>query len=97
MSRYLWRPATESDGVQIQTIWGFMQSLNEWKDNYLQHVGVPPNFPSDWDFISCVTACELPPLLIIVIISVYSVETLRLLCFFKIIAMVGFDGWLFHR
>ena len=41
-----------------------MQSLNEWKDNYLQHVGVPPNFPSDWDFISCVTACELPPLLI---------------------------------
>ncbi|KAK7690393.1 hypothetical protein QCA50_007051 [Cerrena zonata] len=57
MSRYLWRPATESDGVPVQTVWGFMNSLDEWKDQYLNQVGVPPNFPSDWDFISCVTAC----------------------------------------
>lgn len=35
-----------------------MNSLDEWKDQYLNQVGVPPNFPSDWDFISCVTACE---------------------------------------
>lgn len=35
-----------------------MKSLNEWKDNYLNEVGVPHNFPTDWDFISCVTACK---------------------------------------
>ncbi|CAL1712740.1 unnamed protein product [Somion occarium] len=57
MSRHLWRPATESDGVPLSTVWGFMNSLNQWKDEYYAKVGVPPNFPSNWDFISCVTAC----------------------------------------
>ena len=82
--------------MQIQTIWGFMQSLNEWKDNYLQHVGVPPNFPSDWDFISCVTACELSPLLIHHHLRLLR-RNLEAVMFFKIMAMAGFDGWLFHR
>ncbi|KAH9890013.1 hypothetical protein C8Q73DRAFT_747714 [Cubamyces lactineus] len=57
MSRQLWRPATESDGIPADVLMGFMTMLNEWRDEHLSHVGVPPTFPADWDFVSAVTAC----------------------------------------
>ncbi|KAH9933240.1 uncharacterized protein BXZ73DRAFT_46460, partial [Epithele typhae] len=57
MSRQLWRPATESDGVPLEVLTGFMTCLNEWRDEHLQHVGVPSNFEAEWDFVSAVTAC----------------------------------------
>ena len=58
MSRQLWRPATESDGIPLELLNNFMNLLNEWREEYLQHVGVPNNFDSGWDFVSAVTACE---------------------------------------
>ena len=60
MSRQLWRPATESDGVPIDVLTAFMAQLNEWRDEHLQHVGVPSNFEAEWDFVSAVTACMSP-------------------------------------
>ncbi|KAI8978802.1 hypothetical protein BD414DRAFT_516765 [Trametes punicea] len=57
MSRQLWRPATESDGIPVDVLTNFIDLLNEWRDEYLQHVGVPPAFPAEWDFVSAVTAC----------------------------------------
>ncbi|RPD62771.1 hypothetical protein L227DRAFT_651667 [Lentinus tigrinus ALCF2SS1-6] len=57
MSRQLWRPATESDGIPIDVLITFMNQLNEWRDEHLQHVGVPSNFEAEWDFVSAVTAC----------------------------------------
>lgn len=57
MSRQLWRPATESDGISLDVLNGFMSMLSEWRDEHLQHVGVPSNFEAEWDFVSAVTAC----------------------------------------
>ncbi|KAH9841824.1 uncharacterized protein C8Q71DRAFT_854180 [Rhodofomes roseus] len=58
MSRQLWRPATESDGIPFDILNNFMNLLNDWREEYLHHVGVPNNFDSGWDFVSAVTACE---------------------------------------
>ncbi|KAI1794863.1 hypothetical protein LXA43DRAFT_994625 [Ganoderma leucocontextum] len=57
MSRQLWRPATESDGIPLDVLNGFMSMLSEWREEHLQHVGVPSNFEAEWDFVSAVTAC----------------------------------------
>ncbi|CCM05930.1 uncharacterized protein FIBRA_08169 [Fibroporia radiculosa] len=57
MSRQLWRPATESDGIPLNELLTFMNLLNDWREEHLQHVGVPSNFHSEWDFVSAVTAC----------------------------------------
>ncbi|KAI0647748.1 hypothetical protein C8Q79DRAFT_951691 [Trametes meyenii] len=57
MSRQLWRPATESDGIPVDVLTGFMTLLNDWRDEHLTHVGVPSNFEAEWDFVSAVTAC----------------------------------------
>ena len=57
MSRQLWRPATESDGIPMDVLVNLIALLNEWKDEHLQRVGVPSNFAAEWDFVSAVTAC----------------------------------------
>lgn len=57
MSRQLWRPATESDGIPLEVLVGLISSLNEWKEEHLQLVGVPSNFAAEWDFVSAVSAC----------------------------------------
>ncbi|KAI0338935.1 hypothetical protein BDW22DRAFT_1362269 [Trametopsis cervina] len=57
MSRQLWRPATESDGVPLEVLNALITSLNDWKDEHLQRVGVPTNFAAEWDFVSAVSAC----------------------------------------
>jgi hypothetical protein len=58
MSRQLWRPATESDGVPLEVLLNLINILNEWKGEHLQRVGVPSNFAAEWDFVSAVSACE---------------------------------------
>ncbi|KAI0926733.1 hypothetical protein AcV5_007442 [Taiwanofungus camphoratus] len=57
MSRQLWRPATESDGIPLDVLRTFMRSLNEWREEHLKHVGVPNKLNAEWDFVSAVTAC----------------------------------------
>ena len=52
MSRQLWRPATECDGVSFDTLCTFARALTEWRDEYLNLVGVPSNFEGEWDFVS---------------------------------------------
>ena len=52
MSRQLWRPGTECDGVPFDTLCTFARSLTEWRDEYLNQVGVPSNFEGEWDFVS---------------------------------------------
>ncbi|KAH9161152.1 hypothetical protein EDB89DRAFT_2032283 [Lactarius sanguifluus] len=57
MSKNLWIPTTDSDGVPVEVLRGIMQRLNEWRAQYLPRVGVPTDFDAEWDFVSAVSAC----------------------------------------
>lgn len=57
MSRHLWRPVTDSEGVPFDVLCAVTTSLSEWRDQYLALVGVPSNFQAEWDFVSAVSAC----------------------------------------
>ena len=57
MSKNLWIPTTDSDGVPVDVLRGIMQQLNEWRAQYLPRVGVPADFNAEWDFVSAVSAC----------------------------------------
>jgi len=52
MSKQLWRPVTESDGVRYESVCVFVQELLSWKEDFLNLVGVPSNFEGEWDFVS---------------------------------------------
>lgn len=52
MSRQLWKPATESDGIPYDVLCTFATAFSEWKDEYLNVVGVPSNFEGEWDFVT---------------------------------------------
>ena len=52
MSRQLWKPVTESDGIPYDNLVTFTTALVEWRDEYLSMVGVPTNFEGTWDFVS---------------------------------------------
>ena len=57
MSKNLWIPTTDSDGVPLEVLRGITQQLNEWRAQYLPRVGVPTDFDAEWDFVSAVSAC----------------------------------------
>ncbi|KAI0269919.1 hypothetical protein BC834DRAFT_863954 [Gloeopeniophorella convolvens] len=57
MSKNLWIPTTDSDGVPVDVLRGIMAQLNEWRAQYLPRVGVPTDFAAEWDFVSAVSAC----------------------------------------
>ncbi|KAI0042472.1 hypothetical protein FA95DRAFT_1590767 [Auriscalpium vulgare] len=57
MSIKLWIPTTDSDGVPLEVLHGIMLQLDDWRNNYLPHVGVPTNFEAEWDFVEAVSAC----------------------------------------
>ena len=58
MSKQLWRPTTESDGIPFEVLCGIVAKLNEFREEHLPRVGVPSDFESEWDFVSAVSACE---------------------------------------
>ena len=58
MSKALWRPTTESDGIPFDVLCSIIRNLNEWRDEHLPRVGVPSDFESEWDFVSAVSACK---------------------------------------
>ncbi|KAJ7600995.1 hypothetical protein C8J56DRAFT_911818 [Mycena floridula] len=57
MSRQLWKPAAEADGIPFQVAFGFSNAFIEWRDQYLNIVGVPSNFEGEWDFVTAVSSC----------------------------------------
>ncbi|KAL5512814.1 hypothetical protein ACEPAG_3080 [Sanghuangporus baumii] len=57
MSKQLWRPTTESDGIPFDILCGIVAKLNEFREEHLPRVGVPSDFESEWDFVSAVSAC----------------------------------------
>jgi len=57
IARQLWRPATDSDGMNADVVNNFITALDEWRGQYLPKVGVPSNFAAEWDFVSAVSAC----------------------------------------
>ncbi|KAF8631772.1 hypothetical protein AX17_004987 [Amanita inopinata Kibby_2008] len=56
MSRQLWKPATDSDGIPYDVLCSFSQALSQWRDSYLHLVGVQ-GFAGEWDFVTAVTSC----------------------------------------
>ncbi|KAH9999601.1 hypothetical protein BJV74DRAFT_877006 [Russula compacta] len=57
MSKNLWIPTTDSEGVPVEVLRGIIHQLNEWRSQYLPRVGVPTDFAAEWDFVSAVSAC----------------------------------------
>nr|GAT58784.1 predicted protein [Mycena chlorophos] len=57
MSRNLWRPSTDSDGVPFEVLYALTTQLSAWRDEFLTVVGVPSNFEGEWDFVSAVSSC----------------------------------------
>ncbi|KAF7291597.1 hypothetical protein HMN09_01250800 [Mycena chlorophos] len=57
MSRNLWRPSTDSDGVPFEVLYALTTQLSAWRDEFLTIVGVPSNFEGEWDFVSAVSSC----------------------------------------
>lgn len=52
MSRLLWRPSTDSDGIPFETLCTFVNAFLDWREQYLRLVGVSTNFEREWDFVS---------------------------------------------
>ena len=52
MSRQLWKPITDAEGIPIDVLLYFTAALTEWREKFLSLVGVPSNFKGDWDFVS---------------------------------------------
>jgi hypothetical protein len=52
ISRQLWKPSVDADGVPYETLLHFSNELCEWRDKYLSTVGVPANYSGTWDFVS---------------------------------------------
>ena len=52
MSRQLWKPVTESDGIPYEVALHFSTAFSEWREAYLSIVGVPSNFEGEWDFVT---------------------------------------------
>ncbi|XP_006462704.1 hypothetical protein AGABI2DRAFT_193809 [Agaricus bisporus var. bisporus H97] len=57
MSKHLWRPSTDADGVPFEDLCSSVQELFSWRDDFLTLVGVPSNFEGEWDFVSAVSSC----------------------------------------
>lgn len=68
MSRKLWGPAVESDGILPQDLFELSLLLQDWGERYLQVVGVPSAGSSanpaaatrdmaNWGFINAISAC----------------------------------------
>jgi len=57
ISRQLWRPGIEADGIAFEQLSQLVTPLHQWRDEFLVHVGVPSNFQADWDFVAAVSAC----------------------------------------
>lgn len=57
MSKQLWKPSTDADGISFETLTTFTASLSEWREKYLNLVGVPNNYDGEWDFVSAVSSC----------------------------------------
>lgn len=51
MSKVLWRPLTEYEGVQLGDVLTFTSALSEWREEFLKLVGVPKDFEGEWDFV----------------------------------------------
>lgn len=52
MSRQLWRPITDADGIPFETLRTFASELRIWRDKYLARVGVPKTYNEGWDFVT---------------------------------------------
>ncbi|KAJ3910667.1 hypothetical protein F5879DRAFT_928437 [Lentinula edodes] len=55
MSRQLWRPITDADGISFETLRTFASALRIWREKYLARVGVPKNYNAGWDFVTTVS------------------------------------------
>lgn len=60
MSRQLWRPIIQTEGIPFDVLCAIIRQFNAWRTEYLDKVGVP-GVQVNWDFLAAVAACK-PPL-----------------------------------
>jgi len=57
ISRQLWRPIIQTEGIPFAILCSLMRDLDAWRTEHLNNVGVNGN-SSGWDFLAAVAACE---------------------------------------
>src|SRR4051812_32422475 len=59
MSRVLWVPRTEAEGIPFAAFRSLIDALRGWRAAHLERVGVPANLQAErWDFVAAVSACS---------------------------------------
>ena len=56
ISKLLWKPLIESEGIPLDTLQMVMDALFDWKTSFLQHVGASGG--PKGDFIGAISACR---------------------------------------
>ncbi|KIJ53438.1 hypothetical protein M422DRAFT_154794 [Sphaerobolus stellatus SS14] len=57
MSRQLWRPIIQIEGIPYSVLCSIMRDFDAWRLEYLSKVGVPGPNTGNWDFLAAVAAC----------------------------------------
>jgi hypothetical protein len=57
ISKQLWKPAVEEDGIPASVLPGLFAQLRAWKVAHLATVGVPADSTAGWDFLAAISAC----------------------------------------
>jgi hypothetical protein len=52
----LWSPSAQDKGIATPVLVRFVEMNIPWKKNY-GHLGVPKQWPEDWDFFAAISAC----------------------------------------
>jgi hypothetical protein len=65
MSRQLWRPIIQTEGVPYGVLCTLIRELHTWRSDYLTKVGVPGT-STKWDFLAAVAACEISSFILMV-------------------------------
>jgi hypothetical protein len=58
LSRTLWIPSVEADGIPFADLSSLASAFRVWKEEHLNRVGVPNTVQVEWDYVAAVGACE---------------------------------------
>ncbi|KDN51297.1 hypothetical protein K437DRAFT_55129 [Tilletiaria anomala UBC 951] len=57
LSKTIWAHRRVQRGVSLHDLQSLVKRCNAWKAEYLHRIGIPRNWPKDWDFIAAISAC----------------------------------------
>lgn len=54
----LWIPRVRNSGIATHTLRDFVHSNSQWRDKYIAKLGVPLDWPQEWDFLAAISSCS---------------------------------------